>query len=575
MTESEAPLPASDIPVTVCFPVTRADLSHGDSSSFKLSFTVTDKLSNTPDTDSPWSATTEVDVDLAGQRLSGLILREKPDDPSDDPGIIDPEKLGTNPLLMIALTTDPGFQPRDVINATYTAKIDGEPDIVVTVSGTVETDDFGQKSPCILQVANGQVVGGSTVTAWYELFRGSVRIGRSRIATARVLGGGLSDLKPPRFQKSVNGVLDPLDPANLSGANGQVELLGHRPGDTVQLIVEGSPGPGSPVFNPLPLNASSRANFPLSSAFIAANMGKQVTFSYLLFRNGKQFTSQTLTASVSKIPENHPGWTVLSIDGANNVDNSLDSFALNDSTRTRVSAWPHISEFQRIWLRYFGTNDNGTPFEHTTYSGDLLPAGGIVDGLLPEAPVANLRKLKWGSNLRVELKVTFDGSLDESTAQTLVRTYEVWSSVIEEDFPVTLLSLRAGESFQHDHMKFECVRGHLTLGSVYSGPNEHVDGHGIGVWQSYDALPYKVYFNDRCSRISFWYFSNSLHAGDVKFFDVSGNFLGTCPLVNRYQLVNHQITFEAQGITRMDINVGSPSAGGQFYFDSFRLTVQR
>jgi len=340
------------------------------------------------------------------------ILREKQNDPTDEPGIIDLEKLLKNPLLLIVLTNDDRFLSGDTLNATYTAKVTDQPDVVVTVSGIVEADEFGQNKPCVLQVANAQVITGSEVTATYQLFRNGTLLGSSREASARVIGEGLPDLKPPRLQKSVNGVLDPLDAANLQGANGQVEVLGYRKGDTVQLIVEGAPGAGSPTFTPRPLNANSRANFPLDKAFIAANMGKQVKLSYLLIRNDKPLPlSSILTASVGTIPDGHPSLPTPAIDGA--VGTELDVTQLQAADQLRVGEWPHQVAGQNVWLRYDGFDTNGGAIFYEDRKGE---PHNTLPGLISPVPIAWLKTLKDGSELTVRFSVNFDGALNAQTA---------------------------------------------------------------------------------------------------------------------------------------------------------------
>jgi hypothetical protein len=186
----EPPNPGSAIPTTVYFTVTRNYLKQAQRPGNKLvfSYTVTDQIGNGPDTNAVWSASQEAEEDLDGLSLLMPILREIQSDVTDDPGIIDLEKLGPNPLWFIALTDDSRIQVGDTINATYTATIEGQPDVVVSPSGTVEADEFGQKNPCILQIPNNKVITGSKVTATYGLFRGGVEIGKSRTATAKVIG---------------------------------------------------------------------------------------------------------------------------------------------------------------------------------------------------------------------------------------------------------------------------------------------------------------------------------------------------------------------------------------------------
>jgi hypothetical protein len=66
----------------------------------------------------------------------------------------------------------------------------------------------------------------------------------------------------------------------------------------VKLLVRGSAGDGSPTFSPLPLNAAGQADFPLSLAFINANLGLIVNITYLLIRGDAQATSRPLDLRV-------------------------------------------------------------------------------------------------------------------------------------------------------------------------------------------------------------------------------------------------------------------------------------
>ena len=172
-----------------------ADLG-ADHPEFVFSFRVTDQLGNTPDLNSPYSAEQLVDVDQAGSRLPMPILREVLTDTGDDPSIIDLDKLGTNPLLFVVLAADPRILPADSIEGTYVVRVAGQPNITVPVSGTVETDGFGQKQVCILEVPNDKVIAGSSVQASYRVFRGIPLVGSSRTAFATVIGQGAPDVEP-------------------------------------------------------------------------------------------------------------------------------------------------------------------------------------------------------------------------------------------------------------------------------------------------------------------------------------------------------------------------------------------
>jgi YVTN family beta-propeller protein len=429
VTHDEAPAKPSAEPTRICVTVDKAVFERaGDHPLFVFSYTVTDQVGNGPDTDSPWSATQVVDVDLAGNRLPEPILREIQNDPSDEPSTIDLEKLGSNPLLLIVLTHDPRFQAGDSISATYIATLPGQADVVVPVVGSVEADEFGQKKLCILQVANDKVLANSVVRVSYQLIRGGVTVATSRTATARVIGEGLPNLQAPRLIKSVNGVLDPLDPVNLQGANGQVEVLGFRAGDTVQLIVKGAPGAGSPTFAAKPLNVNNRANFALSKAFIAANMSKPIELSFVLIRGGKSFPSPVLTASVGTIPDNHPSLPTPAMDGA--IGKELDVTKMQASAQLRVGEWPQQVSGQCVWLRYDGFDTNGVAIFFEDRKGEPHTA---LPGLIRPAPIEWLKTLKDGSVLTISFRVNYDGVANAATAVTFpVRTYTVSA---EHDVP--------------------------------------------------------------------------------------------------------------------------------------------
>jgi hypothetical protein len=137
-----------------------------------------------------------VDVDKAGARLPVPIPREDTSDNSDDPSIIDRDNLAAGgPLSLIILTSDSRFRVGDTIEATYTTKVAGQPDVVYIVSGIV-AGDFGQTVPCVLQIPNEQVVSGSTAHMAYRLLRDNVLVGTSRTAVATVIGLGEPDEKP-------------------------------------------------------------------------------------------------------------------------------------------------------------------------------------------------------------------------------------------------------------------------------------------------------------------------------------------------------------------------------------------
>ncbi|WP_434561972.1 hypothetical protein [Pseudomonas sp. Z4-20] len=159
-------------------------LRAGDNPRAALQFRVTDQLGN-----SNQSSEEYMDIHVRRVQLPAPIPREILGESDDDPSLIDLEKLGDD-LWLIILTSDPHFMPGDTIEAIYVTKVAGQPDVTFSVTGTVETDQFGQKIPCILEIPKDKVIPNSTVEMSYELLRGIELRGTSRTAHATVIGQG-------------------------------------------------------------------------------------------------------------------------------------------------------------------------------------------------------------------------------------------------------------------------------------------------------------------------------------------------------------------------------------------------
>lgn len=565
VTLEQAPSPGSNVPVKVCFNITRADLEMaGDHPEFNISYTVTDQLGNNPDPDSLWSAVQTVDVDLAGKRLPKALLRELLTDPDDDPDI-QLEKLGANPLLIIVLTSDPRFLFGDTIFVTFTAKAAGKPDIVVTVTGTVGKDQFGQKQPCILKIENDNVIGASEVSVVYTLIRQGSGVGNSGQTTAQVKGEGLPALQAPQLLKSVNRVLDPLDSANLQGATGRVEVIGYRTGDTVRLIVEGAMGAGSPTLAPKELNSNSRARFPLDSAFIAANLGKQVKLSFEHLRNGKPIqTSPNLWATIGPIPDYHPELPVPAIDGVNGVD--LDVTQLHAQTLLDVRQWPHQVKNQPVSVIYSGTDRDGKATSFTD-AGSPAPDSGLSRPI----PLDWLFTLRDSSSLKISMSVTYSGKPDDTEAVKFPeRIYTVKTLLIENfDNELSRMIIRPGEVLVTPVLTFKllttavhqpnpAVFTHAQVGSGGPGKQLH--------WYVVAQESAQITLVRPCQKLSFQFTANQplSNYAEVNFYGIDG-YLGQVRLDRPYRVIE----FSGKNIVRLELVARGNVA---WVFDDFVLT---
>ncbi|WP_223551191.1 Ig-like domain-containing protein [Pseudomonas sp. A-B-19] len=239
--------------------------------------------------------------------------------------------------------------------------------------------------------------------------------------------GAALDLKEPAIKEANGSNLDPI------AAKDRLTLVvpanaALRPDDRLIVMwvgAAGTPAGGSHTSTPRPV--SEGLEFPIPNSVVAFNLGQPVTVRYTVTRgDAAPKPSLPLTLAVLPIADGDANLTTPTIDGADNAGNQLDVTKLADAARVRVAPWPLIAVGQKIWLRLQGTTADGTPFDPAPlYAGTTLSSGGLA-GVHTQAPVAALRGLKDGSSLRIEFKVTFDGSANEATAVTFpVRTYTV------------------------------------------------------------------------------------------------------------------------------------------------------
>ncbi|WP_052269112.1 hypothetical protein [Pseudomonas fluorescens] len=200
VTESEAPAIPSDTPTTIAVLVEEAIfLRAGDSPRFVFSYTVIDQLGNGPDTDSPYSGQELIDVHVEEDRFAKPILREKLDDPTDEPDI-ELGKLKDDPLKIVIAPTDARFVAGYKVTAFYTVTRPDDSTVNDKQTKTVEVDQFGKKKLVVIEVPNEMVnIAGSTVSVFYEVRQpdkgdGSPGdlVGISNTTTANVVGAGVA-----------------------------------------------------------------------------------------------------------------------------------------------------------------------------------------------------------------------------------------------------------------------------------------------------------------------------------------------------------------------------------------------
>ena len=196
----------------------------------------------------------------------------------------------------------------------------------------------------------------------------------------------------------------------------------------------GTPAGGSHTTTPAPISSIGREiRIPVS--VIAYNLGKAVTVSYSISRNGAAaHPSAPFLLNVSTLPagELKASWILQADnDGEGPV---LDLSKLTAGATVRSGVWPHIALGQFVWLDLEGTKADGSPhnkrlmFSPQSYVNQDWLNRGYYDVVGHSNYWKDLRD---GSRLQVVFKAAFDKNANEDQATLFaVRTYTVRAATL-------------------------------------------------------------------------------------------------------------------------------------------------
>jgi hypothetical protein len=256
-----------------------------------------------------------------------------------------------------------------------------------------------------------------TVVADYSIQRGGETLGHSRELKLRI--GVALDLKDPEIKEAPNNILQPI--AAKDTLTAVVRAYPDMIGTQVSVTWTGTPGEGSKTEGPVNVTMQQDMEIPLPNSLVAFNLGKTVKVIYTVIRNGVPQDSDELILTVLPIADGDKNLPTPSIDGA--VGDELDVTRLEEGAQLRIEKWLLQLLYQRIWLRFDGTDKNGNPVELVFWAG---AAHQQASGLVTAARVAWLRGLKDDTELKVTFKLNFDKVADIDKAVGFpVRTYTV------------------------------------------------------------------------------------------------------------------------------------------------------
>ncbi|MGF6287693.1 YncE family protein [Pseudomonas silensiensis] len=330
-------------------------------------------------------------------------------------GVLPPDRPGTT-LTVEYLNT----VKDDVVTYEWVGSKTG------TASDWVKLSSFTAGQPVPFNIKAELIKGneGGTVAASYSIKRAAGGTSFSNALTFSV--GAALELKPASVKEANGTSLNPVDAQKTLTI-----LVPHYTGmlgtDKLSATWAGTPGDGSHTSVPVEVGTVGIRDIPIPNSVVAFNLGKPVTVTYTVTRNGTpQPPSEALSLAVQPIQNQDGSLTTPIIDGFSGAE--LDITNLVGTEQLRVAQWPLQASGQCVWLRYDGIDENGAAIEQVVWEGvahNALPAD-----LVTPAAVAWLKTLKDGSDVKITFKVNFDKVADAATAVTFpLRTYTVRSAL--------------------------------------------------------------------------------------------------------------------------------------------------
>ncbi|MFJ4587356.1 hypothetical protein ACIP1Z_08590 [Pseudomonas moraviensis] len=544
----------------------------GDSPRFEVRFTVLDRVGNSPDVNSPASASQYLYVNRKGNWYDPPILSEKPDDPDDDVSIIDLNKLAGGPAIAQIYVSRSWLRDDEIL---LTGRFYAEDGVLLdhlTLSEKVKNAPFSYSIP-VPYAAFAAAAKGHAVFTYRRVSQGA-ELDRSYALKASITGEPAVTLPPPALVGS-GYLIDPLDVPN--GVTARVEYLEDQPGDEAQLLIQGAAGPVSPVFAPTAFNKNHRANFLIESPVLAASHGKTIQLSWELLRGAAPQPSMHRDVVLKRIEDRDRRLPTPDIPQARN--GILDLADFSGGAQAQCAVWPSMAVGQLRWFRLYGTGINGDDHLIVIAKAAPVTAPEKDSGLDNALPRSELLKLKPGTSLRMELKVAYDGLDDETTAVVFnAPTFTVLNSpaTLMEDFTgVPNQTARQGAIMETPTMQItfksgdgECaIMPRSDIGESFPG---QIEGQVLSIGRDafgQAAQVVEIKLKNTCSRISFFHLSVNYEDSTVAYFASNGTLLGRRTLGMSYgKPVN--VAFDAPGIARLEFHMPTPD---WFSLDTFKV----
>jgi hypothetical protein len=248
------------------------------------------------------------------------------------------------------------------------------------------------------------------------------------------------DLKPPSIKQAPDNILKPID-ADKSLTVLVKQYTGMDLAHKIIVEWKGIAEEGSLVTKPVGVGKIADLEIAIDNWVVAFNLGKRVTVRYgIIVGDAEPQWSEPLSLDVLPIPDESPDWPTPTVPQSPD-QKVLDLSKFEGDAAAKCIAWPLIRAKQRIWLRCYGTKADNSPYIIELAKGIEINDTEAGVGLDKIMLLAELKLLKDNSELRIELKVSFDGSSAEAATVKfagLVLTVKVLPALVVVPSSVSL-----------------------------------------------------------------------------------------------------------------------------------------
>ncbi|EJM82603.1 hypothetical protein PMI34_04741, partial [Pseudomonas sp. GM74] len=232
--------------------------------------------------------------------------------------------------------------------------------------------------------------------------------------------GAALELKPPKIRQAEPDGITLLPMKAVAALTAEVLPDGLLLTDRLSVTwaaAAGSHAEASHTTEARPISETG-LNIELPVTVLAFNLGKTVSVTFTITRDGKSLTSLPLNLNVGTLPVDVLTKPLITQAANNGEGPQLDVSNLSSAT-VRKTSWPLIALGQYVWLRLLGTNADDTPFDITLWDAPsaYVRQNWLDDGFNEQAlSLSSLRNLKDGSTLTIKFKAALDKSNVEANA---------------------------------------------------------------------------------------------------------------------------------------------------------------